>query len=415
MKKVIKSLSLLAGFLLLSSTAYAFTGDISINEQNIRFSTTNFQEGQDVRIYASVSNNSPKDLLGVVRFYINDQQLGADQAISIFGNKTDDVFIDWLPGFGAQKVAVKIYPWNVEIDDPSNNWIVTNVYSVQDTDHDGLPNDVDDDDDGDGVSDEEDHFPSNKNEQYDTDGDGIGDNTDTDDDNDGVPDTHDDLPLDPNESTDTDGDGTGNISDTDDDGDGLSDTEEENLNTNPVNSDTDGDGVNDGDDDFPLDKNEQYDTDGDTIGNNIDTDDDNDGLKDEEDPFPTNKEPVIKITDTSADEIDISLLQKHTFDASPSYDDDGQIVSYLWEVDGETHEGKSLNHTFKRLGKTLIKLTITDDKGQSITKDFQVNVLNIRLYKQLFATLIVIMLALIIYFKYIGVAKNGKKHSNKAK
>ncbi|PIR54881.1 hypothetical protein COU74_04040 [Candidatus Peregrinibacteria bacterium CG10_big_fil_rev_8_21_14_0_10_36_19] len=407
MNNLTKSISFLACFISLTSTVFAYTGDIAINQQNIRFSTSTFQEGQAVRIYASVSNNSSKDLLGVVKFYINDQQLGADQAISIFGNKTDDVFIDWVPGYGSQKVAVKIFPWNPEIDDPSNNHIVSNIFSIQDTDHDGTPNDKDTDDDGDNVPDTEDDFPLNKNEQHDTDGDGLGNNTDKDDDNDGVPDNHDDLPLDPNETTDTDQDGIGNNADNDDDNDELTDAEEENIGTNPLNEDTDEDGTIDGQDAFPSNKNEQLDTDKDGIGNNIDTDDDNDGIKDETDPFPLNKEPVLKIKAIDPNDIKVNLMQKNTFDASPSYDDDGEIVSYQWDIDGQTYEGQTLNHVFTKLGKTPVKLTLTDDKGQSISQEFQVNVLNTRLYKEIFATLIAILLALVIYMKYIRQAKNS--------
>ena len=52
------------------------------------------------------------------------------------------------------------------------------------------------DSDGDGISDLEDHFPSDPNEWLDTDFDGIGNNEDDDDDGDGVPDSQDNLPLD---------------------------------------------------------------------------------------------------------------------------------------------------------------------------------------------------------------------------
>lgn len=113
--------------------------------------------------------------------------------------------------------------------------------------------------DGDGVKDNLDPYPQDKNHAYpDTDGDGIDDNLDLDDDNDGVPDAKDAFPLDKNESVDTDTDGVGNNTDTDDDNDGVPDTT----------------------DAFPLDKNESLDTDKDGIGNNTDTDDDNDGMPD---------------------------------------------------------------------------------------------------------------------------------------
>jgi hypothetical protein len=406
MKNLIKLTTVLFSFFLFSTTVGAYSGDISINNQNIQFSSNDFMEGRAVRIYSTASNLSNKDLLGVVRFFNNGRQIGGDQAISLFAGDTDGVFVDWVPSYGTHQIAVKIYPWEPEIDDPGNNWIVTEVFAVQDTDHDGIPNETDEDDDGDGVPDNEDAFPLNPNEQYDTDGDSIGDNSDKDDDGDGVPDEYDDLPLDPNETTDTDKDGIGNIADKDDDNDGLSDTEEENLKTDPLNTDTDGDGTNDKDDKFPLNEEEWLDTDSDKIGNNKDTDDDNDGIPDSEDEFPLNKGPVIKLTD---EDLIIGLFEKFNFDASPSYDEDGEIISYLWEIDGETKEGNSITYRFNKLGEHNVKLTIKDDSGEIRSQQFQVNVLNIKFYIQIITSILVLFLAMIIYFKYIAGAKNPNK------
>jgi hypothetical protein len=81
----------------------------------------------------------------------------------------------------------------------------------------------------------------------DTDGDGTADDVDADDDNDGVLDAADPFPLDPNETIDTDGDGIGNNADTDDDGDGILDLFEIEHSLEPLDSadaleDADGDG-----------------------------------------------------------------------------------------------------------------------------------------------------------------------------
>ncbi|MBI4232279.1 hypothetical protein HY605_03530 [Candidatus Peregrinibacteria bacterium] len=407
MKKLSKIIGLISGIFLSTGTALAYVGDISISD--VSFSSSNFLQGHTVRIYAIAHNNSQQDLLGLIRFYDNNNQIGSDQAISIFaGDSTDGVFIDWTPySHGAHRIAVKIFPFSPETDDPSNNWTTKDVSVKQDTDFDGLPNAEDPDDDNDGSSDEEDEFPLDSNEQTDTDGDGKGDNKDQDDDNDEVPDDSDDLPLDPNETIDTDDDGEGNIADQDDDGDKVEDTEEENTGTDPLNPDTDGDGTNDGEDAFPLDPNEQLDTDKDGIGNNTDIDDDNDGIQDEKDEFPLNKGPVIKLSD---EDFSADLLNEFTLDASPSEDEDGEIVSYEWEIDGrEVREGKALKHVFEELGDHTIKLKVTDDSGETRTSEFQVSVLNLSLYKNLGLTLMSILLALIIYFKYIAGAKNRKK------
>jgi len=147
-----------------------------------------------------------------------------------------------------------------------------------DSDGDGIPNNIDPDDDNDGVLDVNDDLPNDPNESVDTDGDGIGNNADTDDDGDGVADTFDDFPLDGSETVDTDGDGIGNNADPDDDGDGSND----NVDAFPLDAsetaDSDSDGVGDNADAFPGDPDETSDLDGDGTGDNGDIDSDNDGM-----------------------------------------------------------------------------------------------------------------------------------------
>ena len=120
------------------------------------------------------------------------------------------------------------------------------------------------DSDGDGIIDALDQCPdSPKGEtvdlngctevKIDTDGDGLLDNVDPDDDNDGLPDRVEKMfgsnPL---------------LADTD--GDGLNDREEMKKGTKPNNRDTDGDSFNDFEDPFPLDPKENKDSDKDGIG-----------------------------------------------------------------------------------------------------------------------------------------------------
>ena len=157
----------------------------------------------------------------------------------------------------------------------------------KDNDKDGIPDEIDPDDDNDGVPDSEDAFPEDPKEQLDTDGDGVGDNKDKDDDNDGYSDVDEILqgtdPKNPDETP------------LDSDNDGISDFLEELTGTDPNNPDTDGDGVIDGEDEFPLDPNfssdndddgipdavDVYgDNDSDELGDIPDIDDDNDGISD---------------------------------------------------------------------------------------------------------------------------------------
>jgi hypothetical protein len=56
------------------------------------------------------------------------------------------------------------------------------------------------------------------------------------------------------------------------------------------------------------------------------------------------------------------------FDASPSYDDDGSIVSYAWQFgDGATANGKRVAHGYARAGNYTATLTVTDDAGVAST------------------------------------------------
>ncbi len=177
--------------------------------------------------------------------------------------------------------------------------IGANAGGDNDVDSDGIPNQLDSDNDNDGIADTADAVPYDPNESVDSDTDGMGNNADPDDDNDGVADTLDAFPLDPGESVDTDSDGTGNNTDPDDDNDSVADGNDafpldpnESLDTdkdgigNNTDPDDDNDSVADVNDTFPFDPKESLDTDKDGIGNNTDPDDDNDGVADSADAYP---------------------------------------------------------------------------------------------------------------------------------
>jgi len=403
-----KTLLTLGVFLLFSVPAYAaYTGDISINYAPIKFSEQYFLEGSNIRIYASTINSGNIDLLGTVRFFDNGKQIDGDQPVSIYVGKTDDVFVDWVPStFGTHRISAKIYPTKPDIDNPNNNWVVDEIYVERDTDHDGIPNQKDDDMDGDGVPNNEDAFPLSAAESKDTDGDGIGDNADPDADNDGILDNADGCPLDPSDFVDTDKDGICNNTDEDDDNDGLSDFDEIKLGTESLNPDTDGDKSLDGKDAFPLDSKEWLDTDKDGIGNNTDIDDDNDGIPDETDPFPLNKAPVIKLEDYPSM---IQINDPFTFDASPSYDEDGKIIEYSWRIDDKTFNTPKATYTFTKTGEYDIQFKLKDTSGEIQEITLKVKVVNLKLYIQIVVSIIAILLALLILFKYIAKAKKYEK------
>ena len=135
----------------------------------------------------------------------------------------------------------------------------------------------------------------------DFDGDLTCDPVDPDDDNDGVEDGSDAFPNDPYESSDLDGDTIGDNADNDDDGDGYLD----------------------GADAFPTDGSEWIDSDGDGIGDNADTDDDGDGVADDLDAFPLDdSESVDSDGDGFGDNIDPDDDDDGVLDESDSFPND---------------------------------------------------------------------------------------------
>ena len=252
--------------------------------------------------------------------------------------------LDWAPfdpfndsdGDGVSNVN-DLYPSNrVESADADLDGIGDNADT--DDDNDGVSDDEDEapldptnDSDGDGIPNNEDEFPLNNTETTDTDSDGIGDNADTDDDADGVIDDVDVFPLDAAESEDTDSDGIGNNADNDDDNDGVNDSDDE-LPLDPTN-DSDGDGVPNNEDIFPLNSQESFDTDSDGIGNNADTDDDGDGVVDSEDLFPLDN---TETTDTDLDGIGNNADADDDNDGVPDSEDAFPLdTSETTDTDGD--------------------------------------------------------------------------------
>ena len=137
---------------------------------------------------------------------------------------------------------------STEIVDSDGDGIGDN--SDTDNDNDGLDDEkeiaigsdpLNDDSDADKIIDGDDAFPLDQTEWLDSDEDGIGDNVDSDDDNDGLTDEEELFVL-----------GTNPVV-PDTDGDGLTDNEEIIINTNPLKKDTDEDGTIDYEDSFPID------------------------------------------------------------------------------------------------------------------------------------------------------------------
>gem|GEM_PF-568130 len=65
------------------------------------------------------------------------------------------------------------------------------------------------------------------------------------------------------------------------------------------------------------------------------------------------------------------------FDASSSYDPDGIIVKYEWNLgDGSSATGGSTSHTYTEVGTYAIDLTVTDDQGMTCSSSEEITILS---------------------------------------
>lgn len=329
----------------LKSEALQFVNDISIQIEDVD-TPADIVVGKTIRLYATVHNNSKKDQKGVVRFYNERLQkfIGADQPFSAVAGGTDTVFIDIeLPLVGENPVAIRIIPDTPADDNPANNKVTDVLVADHDTDSDGTSNRNDGDDDNDSVPDRQDTFPLDSQESRDTDQDGTGNNADPDDENDGVPDTEDSLPENqgPVLVLGVSGEQMSGASNTGGGGDGGGGRSHRwGLEESETNA--------------PREGTESIST---TSQNSF-----------------SNQAPAVpgstqEPPSTQSDQLNIpegQVGETMTFNTLQSYDPDGNISTITWDFgEGEVRSGPVVDYAFKSPGTHEVKVTVTDNLGES--------------------------------------------------
>jgi len=126
----------------------------------LRYSQDSFFAGEDIRVYATLQNNSGFDLQGIIYFDDNEKFIG-DFNFFIADGRNIETWVDWRPSEGEHNLLVKIsnlkkleiakVPKEVVLDEEI---ITTKKIDIDiDTDKDGIGNKEDLDDDNDNISD----------------------------------------------------------------------------------------------------------------------------------------------------------------------------------------------------------------------------------------------------------------------
>jgi len=86
-----------------------------------------------------------------------------------------------------------------------------------------------------------------------------------------------------------------------------------------------------------------------------------------------NRTPSAQFT---VDKYWVGINDPLEFDASDSFDQDGEIVQYIWSFgDGATGQGMVVDHAYTVPGwKPMVTLTVVDDDGESNSTSRRVNV-----------------------------------------
>ncbi len=151
--------------------------DVSISSDDVSFSPAELILGTPTKIYATILNQGERDVEGEVRFYDNGDLIGT-KPFSLRANvRPEDTWVRWMPSiYGAHTIRIEaINDSNFPDADVSNNVVATTIFVDHDTDGDGVPDRIDQDQDNDGLTNDQEGTRGTNPLKRDTDGDGVDD------------------------------------------------------------------------------------------------------------------------------------------------------------------------------------------------------------------------------------------------
>lgn len=148
-----KKILLIISFLILPFFSFAETENVGIIK-GIWFSESQFFDGDDIRIYTAVQNNSGDDASGNIEFFDNGESLGV-KTFSALNNRVVESWIDTVAVSGEHQFSVRITQLKKGNIVAIPQEIISERLTIikKDSDGDNIPDDIDTDDDGDGISD----------------------------------------------------------------------------------------------------------------------------------------------------------------------------------------------------------------------------------------------------------------------
>jgi len=176
MRKVFILLAVLA--VVIPVNVLAANVDLGFKPTSVRFSggDENFIVGEKERVYVSVANYGTEDVSGTVVFYRDVQVIGEKPVSVPAQGFADEVYADFVVPDHPFRIYFELKGTDPADKNSSNDQLLAQLYEVDiDTDHDGIANKIDEDDDGDGLKDVDEDRLGTDPLKYDTDGDGYND------------------------------------------------------------------------------------------------------------------------------------------------------------------------------------------------------------------------------------------------